>query len=119
LIICQKSKRLNTKGKAEDTGSQVKNLESQKRSKPGNKIDPGNKFFIDHWKQLVVLIILAIGLYGQTFSFQYVLDDRLVITNNKFTEKGISGIPEIFSNESFKGSLGEQKELVEGGRYRP
>jgi hypothetical protein len=48
-----------------------------------------------------------------------VLDDRHVIENNKFTQKGISGIPEIFGNESFKGSLGEQKELVEGGRYRP
>ena len=114
-----KKQKIKYKRKAEDTNSQVKNPESQKRFKSGNKIDPGNKFFIDHWKQLVVLIILAIGLYGQTFSFKYVLDDRLVIENNKFTQKGISGIPEIFANESFKGSLGEQKELVEGGRYRP
>jgi hypothetical protein len=114
-----KKQKIKYKRKAENTSSQVKNPEFQKRFKAGNKIDPGNKFFIDHWKQLVVLIILAIGLYGQTFSFQYVLDDRLVIEKNKFTQKGISGIPEIFGNESFKGSLGEQKELVEGGRYRP
>ena len=87
-----KKQKIKYKRKVEDTSLQVKNLESQKRFRSGNKIDSGNKFFIDHWKQLVVLIILAIGLYGQTFSFQYVLDDRLVITNNKFTEKGISGI---------------------------
>jgi len=114
-----KKQKIKYKKKVEITSSQVKNIESQKRLKSGNKIDSGNKFLIDHWKQLVVLIILAISLYGQTFSFKYVLDDRHVIENNKFTQKGISGIPEIFGNESFKGSLGEQKELVEGGRYRP
>jgi len=49
-----KKQKIKYKRKAEDTSSQVKNLESQKRFRSGNKIDPGNKFFIDHWKQLVV-----------------------------------------------------------------
>ena len=74
-----KKQKIKYKKKAENTSSQVKDPESQKRFRSVNKIDSGNKFFIDHWKQLVVLIILAIGLYGQTFSFKYVLDDRLVI----------------------------------------
>jgi hypothetical protein len=52
-------------------------------------------------------------------SFNYVLDDTILVENNKFTSKGIAGIPEIFSTESFQGYFGDQKEMVEGGRYRP
>ena len=59
------------------------------------------------------------GLYVQTLPFDYVLDDTILIVKNKFTQEGIAGIPEILGNETFKGHFGEQKELVEGGRYRP
>lgn len=84
-----------------------------------NKIKPGYSFFREHRRQLAVLFLLAIGLYIQTLSFDYVLDDTILIVKNKFTQKGITGIPEILGNETFKGHFGDQKELVEGGRYRP
>src|SRR5262245_34032743 len=88
-------------------------------SRSKKKNGAGSRFLREHWRQLSVLALLAIGLYIQTLSFSNVLDDTILITKNKFTQKGIAGIPEILGNETFKGHFGEQKELVEGGRYRP
>ncbi|HEX6334018.1 MAG TPA: hypothetical protein VFZ78_07310 [Flavisolibacter sp.] len=79
---------------------------------------PGS-FFRDHWKPLAVISLLAFALYIQTVSYEYVLDDTILISENKFTQKGIAGIPDIFRYESFKGHFGDQNEMVEGGRYRP
>ncbi|TMI79572.1 MAG: hypothetical protein E6H10_15165, partial [Bacteroidetes bacterium] len=76
-------------------------------------------FFQDHWRQLSVISILAFGLYVESVRFNYVLDDSILIVENKFTQKGIKGIGDIFRYESFRGYFGEQKDLVEGGRYRP
>jgi tetratricopeptide (TPR) repeat protein len=42
-----------------------------------------------------------------------------VISRNEFTKKGLEGIHEIFTTESFTGFFGKQKELVSGARYRP
>jgi tetratricopeptide (TPR) repeat protein len=58
-------------------------------------------------------------LYGNTLFHQYALDDAIVITQNEYTKKGISGISEILNTDSFTGFFGEQKNLVAGGRYRP
>ena len=85
--------------------------------KPG--VSGKRNFFKANWKPLSVISLLAFALYIQTVSFDYVLDDSILIVENKFTQKGIAGIPEIFMNESFKGFFGDQKEMVEGGRYRP
>jgi hypothetical protein len=84
-----------------------------------NKVKGRYNFFKENRGQLAVLFLLAMGLYIQTLSYDYVLDDTVLIVKNKFTQKGIAGIPEIVGNETFKGHFGDQKELVEGGRYRP
>jgi protein O-mannosyl-transferase len=68
---------------------------------------------------LLILAILAIGLYAQSLSFGYVLDDTMVIEKNQFVQKGFDGIGDIFRFESFRGYFGEQKQLLEGDRYRP
>lgn len=47
------------------------------------------------------------------------MDDSIVITENSFVKKGISGISDIFTTESMVGFYGQQKNLVSGGRYRP
>lgn len=62
---------------------------------------------------------IAILLYYQSLSFGYVLDDIIVYTENSFVQKGLSGIWDILSTESFTGYFGEQKDLVAGARYRP
>ena len=76
-------------------------------------------FFLAHWRQLTIISLLSFGLYIETVKFDYVLDDTILIVENKFVQKGIKGIGDIFKYESFRGYFGEQKDLVEGGRYRP
>ena len=65
------------------------------------------------------MFALAIALYAYTTTFDYVLDDQIVLTNNNFTKKGFDGIYDIMTKESFVGRFGEQKNLVTGARYRP
>lgn len=67
----------------------------------------------------ITLFVIAIGLYAYSMTFDYVLDDQIVLTNNSFTKKGIAGIHDIMTKESFVGRFGEQKNLVTGARYRP
>lgn len=66
-----------------------------------------------------LLIIVSFILYGNTLTHDYALDDAIVITKNEFTTQGFSGLPDIFTKESFTGFFGRQKDLVSGGRYRP
>ena len=76
-----------------------------------------------NWREnrlnIVVLMVLASLLYLSTIGFDYALDDTMVITKNKFTQQGFEGIADIFRYESFRGYFGEQKNLLEGDRYRP
>jgi len=76
-------------------------------------------FFNKYWKQISIIFALGVGLYIYSVSFDYVLDDQIVITKNQFTNKGFSGIGSILSTESMQGYFGEQKNLVVGARYRP
>jgi protein O-mannosyl-transferase len=69
--------------------------------------------------QLLIITLLSIGIYAQSIGFDYVLDDTMVIVKNQFTQRGISGISDIFKYESFRGFYGEKKNLLEGDRYRP
>ena len=58
-------------------------------------------------------------LYGQSANYEFVLDDKIVITDNNFVKKGIDGIAEIWNNDSMSGFLGKENDLLQGGRYRP
>ncbi len=82
-------------------------------------LDFGTGFWKRHWKQAVILPVLAFALYWMCIPYGYVLDDQIVITDNKYTQKGFAGIWDILSTESFQGYFGEQKDLVAGARYRP
>ena len=68
---------------------------------------------------IYLLFGFAILLYANSLYNQFTLDDRLMITENAFTKKGVDGIGDILSNDSFVGFFGKQKNLVAGGRYRP
>lgn len=67
----------------------------------------------------LLLLLLPLGLYWQSTNYGYVLDDQIVITDNDFTKKGFGGVWDLLSTESFTGYFGEQKNLVQGNRYRP
>jgi len=66
-----------------------------------------------------IFTLLGFGLYFQSIPYEFVLDDRLVILDNNFTKSGFSGVWDILSTDSFQGYFGEQKDLVQGARYRP
>lgn len=71
------------------------------------------------WIPYLGICFLILAIYGNTLHLDYALDDYLVITGNSFTKQGISGIPEILTNDAFTGFFGKQRALVAGGRYRP
>ena len=68
---------------------------------------------------IILIFVLSFGLYANTLTHDYALDDSIVITGNSFTKKGISGISEILNYDTFMGFFGKDKNLVAGGRYRP
>jgi protein O-mannosyl-transferase len=102
---------------------QQKNTNSAYTNKVEAPFQPSFQWISDTWSKnkigILICMVLAVILYAKSVNFDYVLDDKIVITDNKFTQKGISGIKDIFSYESFRGYFGEQKTLLEGDRYRP
>ncbi|MEI7596262.1 MAG: tetratricopeptide repeat protein [Bacteroidota bacterium] len=70
------------------------------------------------WQTLIVFLF-GVMLYANTLSFDYTLDDRLMIFENKFTKEGVKGLGKIMSTDAFVGFFGENKNLLTGGRYRP
>ncbi|GJM36308.1 MAG: hypothetical protein DHS20C18_53090 [Saprospiraceae bacterium] len=78
-----------------------------------------NGFWKRHFAQGIILLLLPFILYGMSIKYGYVLDDKLVLSENNFVKKGFDGIGDIFSSESFTGYLGTQQDLVVGARYRP
>lgn len=46
----------------------------------------------------IVITLLIVIAYSQTIGFQYTGDDVLVTKDNHFVQRGISGIPKIFSH---------------------
>ncbi len=67
----------------------------------------------------LLLFTISFLLYANTLGHQYALDDLMLIRENTFTQKGISGMGDIFTNDAFTGFFGEDRQLLEGGRYRP
>ncbi len=45
----------------------------------------------------LIIFLFAFLLYSGTFNYPYLLDDHDVIDNNSITQKGFSGLPEIFA----------------------
>jgi len=64
------------------------------------------------------VFIIGMLLYINTIPNNYAYDDYSVVRDNKFTVKGISGIPGHLFYDSFYGFT-DQKNLFRGGRYRP
>ena len=92
---------------------------AQKKTRP--PVLPKNIpfFWREHFLPLFLLCVLSFCLYLPSVKYEYVLDDKMVITDNTFTQRGISGIGDIFGYESFRGYFGEKKNYLEGDRYRP
>ena len=68
--------------------------------------------------QLIILMFLAFGLNFNTLFSDYAVDDVIVMTHNKYVEKGVSGIPEILTTDLFSGYK-EGGPILSEKRYRP
>ncbi|MEI6683308.1 MAG: tetratricopeptide repeat protein [Bacteroidota bacterium] len=51
----------------------------------------------------LAIAVLSVTLYVNTLQNSYALDDKGIITLNKITEKGFSGIPELLTTSYWKG----------------
>ncbi|MFH1220497.1 MAG: tetratricopeptide repeat protein [Candidatus Eisenbacteria bacterium] len=71
------------------------------------------------WLPYLVVLVIGFALYANTIPHDYALDDKVVIAENPFTQKGLKGIGDILSHDTFSGFYGGQVALVRGGRYRP
>src|SRR5690606_20899622 len=95
-----------------------------KRNKPvPNKVTkmtaPGNNNFTRRWSW--ILFTRGALLYANTLRHDYAVDDAIVIYDNEFTTKGVSGIPSLLKYDTFRGffKVEGKESLVSGGRYRP
>ncbi len=82
-------------------------------------IVPSILFWKKNWLPALLLFAIAVALYAYSTTFEYVLDDQIVLTNNTYTKQGVNGIKDILTKESMSGRFGGQKDLIVGARYRP
>lgn len=69
----------------------------------------------------MLLIVIGLVFYSNSFFNEYALDDGIVIENNDYVQKGFKGISKIMSSDAYE-SYYEQmnaKQQLSGGRYRP
>lgn len=76
-------------------------------------------FWFNQKLHLGLIFLISIGIYLNTFSHQYAVDDSIVILRNNYTKKGLKGMKGIWTEDTFTGFFGQRKNLVAGGRYRP
>lgn len=78
-------------------------------------------FAMSHKWQVVLVLLCAFLPYINTLFHGFVLDDRVVFTENQFVQRGFSGLNEIFSTNSFEGYFaGSGKgSSISQNRYRP
>ncbi len=97
----------------------------RKKKKKSTKTPKRHQFSFPQWSiarlgWLFLFIGLGFGLYWTSLSDDFILDDKIVISENIYTQKGISGWWDHLTSDSFQGFFkGEQKNLLTGGRYRP
>jgi len=66
----------------------------------------------------VIIILLTFIFYWNAIPNETALDDVMVLTNNQFVLRGIDGIPDILTHESFYGATGKISSQL-SWRYRP
>lgn len=96
-----------------------------KTSTPTNTVAEPVKYsapavVLPSWLPYFIVFSFSFLIYSNTLWNKYAIDDTIVVTDNKYTKKGVEGIKEIFTHDMFEGFFGERgAKLVSGGRYRP
>lgn len=90
-----------------------------KRSSAPKKSSPFPTWLLSQRNQGLLLALLAFLIYANSIPNEYALDDQIVIEKNKYTQDGISGLGGIFTSDPIDVYFNRDKNLVQGGRYRP
>lgn len=116
-------KKKSSKKKITETAthSSKKTAKRKKASKPTNapSVKLKDSFWGNYQLHIAVIFLVSSVLYANTLFHQYAVDDSIVILRNKFTKKGLKGMPGIWGEDTFTGFFGSKRNLVAGGRYRP
>jgi len=86
---------------------------------PLQEIKLENSFWVNKKIHLILIFVLSSVLYANTLGHKYAVDDSIVILRNEFTKKGFKGMRGIWTEDTFRGFFGGNRNLVAGGRYRP
>ena len=102
--------------------SKKKNKQTKKIPKSAAKTSAKGPAFMQNASlHGIIIFVLSMLLYANTFTHDFAQDDAIVIHDNMFTSQGLEGIPGILGNDTFFGFFKEEgkAQLVSGGRYRP
>jgi tetratricopeptide (TPR) repeat protein len=90
--------------------------------KPLSPISEGRPFaFTDFKVQAILLAVIGLIFYANSFFNEYALDDGIVIQKNEYVQNGFKGIPKILSTDAYDSFYRQMnaKQQLSGGRYRP
>ena len=87
----------------------------------GNEGKNQDNFFLSFRTQAIIIAVLGLIFYFNSFSNEFALDDRPIIIKNEYVQQGISGIPKILTVDAFESYMKQQNSgnVLAGGRYRP
>src|SRR3954469_10914123 len=68
-----------------------------------------------------LIILLAIVFYSPSLNNEYALDDGIIIHQNKHVIKGVRGIKDILTHDTYHAFYERMNatDQLQGGRYRP
>ncbi len=88
-----------------------------------SKVKENEPFTLFSFKgQALILALIGLIFYANTFSSSWAYDDLLVIKQNEYVMQGMSGIPKLLATDAFESYTRKQNEKANqltGGRYRP
>ncbi len=72
-----------------------------------------------NWFLALLIFIASFGMYANSISNDYALDDIMVYTGNKLVQSGMDGMSELWSKDFLYGYRGFQSLDLAGSRWRP
>ena len=77
------------------------------------------QFYRSNWILGLLIFVASFGLYANSISNDYALDDIMVYTGNKLVQSGMDGMSELWSKDFLYGYRGFQSLDLAGSRWRP
>lgn len=106
---------------AAQSASAKRTARREKQSDQASGMAGEFQFWKRNWIPVLLLAVFGFVLYYPSVKFDYVLDDAIVLSENRFVEKGFEGIRDILGKDTFLGYKpyeGNEGAVV-GSRYRP